>query len=730
MATSPQQSRPDADRRRRQQQFRRRRLTVLVGVVAIVLVVALVAYPGGGGPSKHGRAAVPALRSATDAPIPAVEAGVLPWTLQTPLSREAVLPGGSGTLLVIGGLSTGAASSPAVLSLDVRTGNRTSLGALAAGVHDSAAAVTGTTVSVMGGGTPNATGSVQQFPATPGAGVAEPPPAGWTLGSPLPTSPPIVITGQTTATAGAAQVHASTTGQLPRARTDHSAVVVAGTTYVVGGYDGTNADADVLATTDGIHYRSAGRLVVAVRYPAVATIAGKVYLFGGEAVGGPNDGAATDTVQVFDPKSGRSRVVGNLDTPVAGASAFDLGGNLYLAGGVGNSAAGATGAAAKLSSTATDAIWAWSPATGKALPAGKLAVPVAYAGTAVTFGRAWLVGGETQGQPTDTVQMALPNPRFGTAGAAGAGSPYFGYKLLIADRGNDRLQVLNPGDQPVWSFPSVFAAAPPGGFYFPDDAFFAKGGTEIVSNQERNHTLVIISFPSGQVLWQYGHPLHEGSAPGYLSWPDDAYVLKTGEVTVADDRNCRILFINPAKQVTAQLGTTGACNHRPPTQMSDPNGDTPLPDGNYLVSEINGQWISEYTKAGQLVWTTHLPIHYPSDPQQLGPDLYLVSDYAITPGGAIDEFNREGQIVYRLQPTTGVARMNQPSLTELLPSGVFMTNDDYRDRMVAFDPPTGALVWQYGVADKPGTAPGYLNTPDGFDLLAPDGSTPTHPATG
>jgi hypothetical protein len=123
-------------------------------------------------------------------------------------------------------------------------------------------------------------------------------------------------------------------------------------------------------------------------------------------------------------------------------------------------------------------------------------------------------------------------------------------------------------------------------------------------------------------------------------------------------------------------------------------------------------------------------MHYPSDPQQLGPDLYLVSDYAITPGGAIDEFNREGQILYRLQPSSGLARMNQPSLTELLPSGVFMTNDDYRDRMVAFDPPTGAVVWQYGVVDKPGTAPGYLNTPDGFDLLAPDGSTPTHPATG
>ena len=44
-------------------------------------------------------------------------------------------------------------------------------------------------------------------------------------------------------------------------------------------------------------------------------------------------------------------------------------------------------------------------------------------------------------------------------------------------------------------------------------------------------------------------------------------------------------------------------------------------------------------------------------------------------------------------------------------------------------PSAGALVWQYGLTGMAGTAPGELNTPDGFDLLLPDGSTPTHPTT-
>jgi hypothetical protein len=69
-----------------------------------------------------------------------------------------------------------------------------------------------------------------------------------------------------------------------------------------------------------------------------------------------------------------------------------------------------------------------------------------------------------------------------------------------------------------------------------------------------------------------------------------------------------------------------------PISMGSPNGDTPLPDGNLLVSEINASWVSQYTMTGTLAWTVHLPISYPSDPQQLGPDRYLIADYA-SPGG-------------------------------------------------------------------------------------------------
>jgi hypothetical protein len=74
--------------------------------------------------------------------------------------------------------------------------------------------------------------------------------------------------------------------------------------------------------------------------------------------------------------------------------------------------------------------------------------------------------------------------------------------------------------------------------------------------------------------------------------------------------------------------------------------------------------------------------------------------------------------------------LKQPSLVERVPSGVFMVNDDYRNRVVAIDPVTKALVWQYGITDRAGRASGMLRIPDGFDVLMADGTTPTHSATG
>ena len=117
--------------------------------------------------------------------------------------------------------------------------------------------------------------------------------------------------------------------------------------------------------------------------------------------------------------------------------------------------------------------------------------------------------------------------------------PFHGY-LLIADRGNNRMLLVNGERQILWEYPKQTPGMP---FRFDDDTFFGPTPNKIISNQEDQHTIQMIGFPSGRILWRYGHANRRGGAPGYLNTPDDAYLLPNGLVSVADAYNCRVLFI-------------------------------------------------------------------------------------------------------------------------------------------------------------------------------------------
>jgi hypothetical protein len=500
----------------------------------------------------------------------------------------------------------------------------------------------------------------------------------------------------------------------------------------VGGYDGSAYLPQVLATTNGTSATSVANLKVAVRYPAVAALAGKVYAFGGETPSATATPTATSDIQRIDPRTHTTTVVGHLPQPLYGAAAFVIDGTIYVAGG--QVPGGIT----------LTQIYAFAPSSGRILAAGWLPQADAFAGYATvgTGARAvgYLVGGEVTSQAgvdqagvasgtLRTIVSLRPSRYGGPAGTPGSGAPYAG-TLLIADRGNDRLLALDTARNTTWKYPSATMPPPPGGFYFPDDAFFIRHGTGIISNQEDNHTIVEIGYPSGKILWQYGHPGVAGAGAGYLNQPDDAYLLTSGTITVADASNNRILFISPQGQVTGQIGN-GTDAHVPGVSVAYPNGDTPLANGDVLVSEIDSRWIDEYTQSGKLVWAAHMTsVNYPSDPQQLATNLFLMTDYDPPGEGRVLEFTRQGQVTWSYDVTSGDAALKKPSLAERLPNGLIMVNDDYRHRVVVIDPATNSIVWQYGITDVSGTEPGMLSIPDGFDNLLANRTTPTHPETG
>lgn len=282
--------------------------------------------------------------------------------------------------------------------------------------------------------------------------------------------------------------------------------------------------------------------------------------------------------------------------------------------------------------------------------------------------------------------------------------PVPGY-LLIADRDNGRLLLISPRrKRVVWRFT---------GLSDPDDAFFAPGYRRISTNEEYDQTIKVISLRKHAVVWSYGHPGVRGSAPGYLSNPDDAYVLDNGLVVVADIQNCRVLFINSHHRIVRELGRAGDCSHDPPLGLSSPNGATPLPQGGLLVTEIGG-WVDRISRRGRLLYTVRTPTNYPSDAQLLRNGNILVAGFN-TPG-RVDEITPTGRVVWTFAPT-GHWSLDRPSLAVQWPNGKIAITDDWHHRVLVVDKRTRRVVWSYGHLNRPGTAAGYLNKPDGLDLL-------------
>ena len=711
----------------------------------------VVIWVGLAGHSGHGGAAPgpdrPAASARGPAPAPArlvLQVIPAPYQLPAPISREVVLPGaiaaGGGpgqaqgpTLMIAGGLTAGSATTGAVTLLNPVTG-QTWRAWLTVPTHDAAGAVLGSRPFVFGGGSASSTAAVQS---------GQPGPA-WTA-----------------------------PGRLPGLRSDLSAVTVGGKAYLVGGYDGASYNPAVLATADGRSFSVAATLPVPVRYPAVAALGSQIWVFGGQTPGG-----ITDAIQRIDLSTGKAAVAGKLPAPLADAAGFTLGGRIYIAGGQTAPASGQPGVASPTATPTTSGqVLEYEPAPGQpgapgvTEAAGQLPVPVANAAAAVSGGTAYLIGGEAGSRPLPAVTTfrlvsaasALPPVAGGSSAAAGTAAagaasttadvaqntgsvltsapwlaPAHGRghlapgsdpaalpgDVLIADHLNNRLLIIDPQGRVRWQFPRPGDLARGQTFLVPDDAFFSPDGKYIVATQEDNFVISVINVATSKIVYRYGTPGVPGSGPNHLNNPDDAMIAPGGAIVAADIKNCRIVTIAPPAHRTLHIigQTTSACLHNPPRRFGSPNGAFPLTDGRYLVTEINGAWADEMSLSGHVYSSLHPPgVAYPSDTNEVYPGRYLTADYSAP--GKVAEFDSRGRLLWRF------GGLNHPSLALPLPNGNILVNDDFNHRVIVIDPATHRIVWQYGHTGVSGSAPGYLNNPDGVDLVPPESLLITHAAT-
>ncbi|HQY47583.1 MAG TPA: PQQ-binding-like beta-propeller repeat protein [Usitatibacteraceae bacterium] len=288
------------------------------------------------------------------------------------------------------------------------------------------------------------------------------------------------------------------------------------------------------------------------------------------------------------------------------------------------------------------------------------------------------------------------------------------FPIVIADRRNNRLLEVTPDKRIVWEFPTPDLTVYSGN----EDVNFSEDGKRLAVSEEDNYDVHIVDYERRELVWTYGVPERKGSGPGYLNYPDDAHLLADGKFLTADIRNCRVVIIDPEKNVIAtQWGKPGDCRHDPPSRLAYPNGATPLDNGDILVSEIRDAWITRITREGKVAWSVKAPnIRYPSDafPTVDGKNV-IVADFW-KPGRVVIFDPATRKVLWQYDAKSGEAMLDHPSLARELPTGDIIVADDLRHRVVVIDRATKKIAWQYGVTDKPGHAPGYLYYPDGFDL--------------
>jgi hypothetical protein len=300
--------------------------------------------------------------------------------------------------------------------------------------------------------------------------------------------------------------------------------------------------------------------------------------------------------------------------------------------------------------------------------------------------------------------------------------------LLISDEQNDRLLIIDPEGRTLWEFPRPGDLPVGQTFETPDDAYFTPDGKQIIATQGDDDAISVIDVDTRKIVYTYGKRGTSGSGPNRLNGPDDALMLPNGDILAPDIKNCRIIMIPKGTHAASrQLGRTGACVHKPPQTLGSPSGAFPMANGNYLISEINGGWITEMSLSGRVAWSVQLPsVAHLSDPNEISEDLYLTVDYS-NPGQVVT-FDHTGRVLWRYAPT-GELALNQPSQAMPLPNGNFMICDRANHRVIIVDPRTKTVLWQYGQTGAAGASPGFLNHPTGMDFLPPNSLLVTHSAT-
>lgn len=267
-----------------------------------------------------------------------VRTGQVSWRLPAPASRMVGLPD-AGDVLLAGGLNSRDTSTNRVERLDLRTGRVRVLGTVPDAFHDAAAATIDGHAVIFGGGSASSTETVESFAennARKGSIIGRLPQPRSDL-SAVTVGNRVYLLGGYTGTTALSDVLETTSGtsfrtvaRLPVTVRYAAVTAIGSTIWVIGGEHG-NKPVRAIQRIDTTTGTSAvvGYLPRARSDASAMVIAGRVLIAGGRG----RNGQAVSTVDELDSSGKAVREVARLPTPVADAAGVVIGGTGYLIGG-------------------------------------------------------------------------------------------------------------------------------------------------------------------------------------------------------------------------------------------------------------------------------------------------------------------------------------------------------------------------------------------------------------
>jgi YVTN family beta-propeller protein len=209
-------------------------------------------------------------------------------------------------------------------------------------------------------------------------------------------------------------------GHLPSGSSDQTSAAIGGTAYIVGGFTGSRWLDTIVAWRPGGTARVVAHLPSAVRYAAVTAVGDKLVIAGGSLP----DGTASDAVYAYVPATGRVFRIGHLPAPTTHAAAATFGSIAYVVGGRG----------ANLG-TPTSRIVGIDVARRKVVDAGTLPQPLSDLMAVGTAGGVLVMGGaSTSGTVSSIVELRPHGAVRTTAGPLGVPPLVDKLNVYAADR--------------------------------------------------------------------------------------------------------------------------------------------------------------------------------------------------------------------------------------------------------------------------------------------------------